>query len=81
EELLKIVTNYREIIKNLLEEGISEGQVRKDIDLDAVFTLYFGMIQSQILFWSLSDGETSLEDQVNELWKLYRELVEVREGK
>lgn len=74
-DLFDIITEYRNVIKGLLEAGIEQGQVRKDIDLDAAFTLYFGMIQSQILFWSLSGGEKSLEEQVDELWKQYRRLV------
>ncbi len=76
DDLYKIVTQYRDIIKDLLKEGIEEGQVREDLDLDAAFTLYFGMIQSQILFWSLTGGEKSLEAQVDELWGLYRGLME-----
>ncbi|KXB05212.1 hypothetical protein AKJ49_01240 [candidate division MSBL1 archaeon SCGC-AAA382A03] len=77
-DLFNIVTRYRSIIKDLLEQGIEKGQVRNDLDLDSAFTFYFGMIQSQILFWSLTGGEESLEDQASELWKLFRKLVAVR---
>lgn len=76
-ELLKVVTEYKGIIKNLLEDGIAEDQIKKDTDPDAAFTIYFGIIQSQILFWSLSDGKNSLGEQVDVLWKHYKRLVGV----
>ncbi len=79
--LFNVISEYRNIFKDLLVEGIEEGQIREDLNLDAAFTFYFGMIQSQILFWSLSGGEKSLEGQVDELWKLYRGLVEARKSK
>lgn len=80
-DLFDIVNKYRSIIKDLLRDGIEEGQVREDLALDAAFTFYFGMIQSQILFWSLTGGEKSLEAQVDELWRLYRGLVKVGKHK
>lgn len=74
-ELYEIITEYREIIRNLLKDGIENNQVREDLNLDAAFSLYFGMIQSQILFWSFTGGEESLQDQEEELWTLYRRAI------
>lgn len=79
-ELFKIVTEYKNIVKNLLEEGIRKEQVREDIDLDAAFTLYFGIIQTQILFWSLSGGKKSIDEQADELWEQYKSLLKASDS-
>jgi len=80
-DLFEIITGYKNFIVGLLERAIEEGEVREDLDLDDAFTLYFGMIQSQILFWSLSGRKMSLESQVDDLWNLYIKVVEKEKRK
>ncbi len=74
-ELHKIITEYRKIIQSLLKDGIKNNEVREDLNLDAAFSLYFGMIQSQILFWSFTGGEKSLQEQEDELWRLFNRTI------
>lgn len=76
-EFLDIINKYQDLVRNLIESGIEKGQVKEDIDIDAATTHYLGLVQSQVLFWSLSRGEISLEGQVEELWDLYENLVGV----
>jgi len=75
-ELYNIISKYRKIIKNLLKDGKGNNEVREDLNLDAAFSLYFGMIQSQILFWSFTGGKESLQEQEDELWTLFRRTIE-----
>ncbi len=75
DDLFDIISKNKEIIKNLLKDGIEEGQVRKDLDLEAAFTIYFGIIQTQILFWSLTAGEKTLDGQIDPLWNQFEKLV------
>ncbi len=74
-ELLNIINKYKDLIKSLLRKGIEKNQIREDIKPDSSFSFYFGMIQAQILFWSLSGGEKSLEGQMDELWMQFKKLV------
>lgn len=76
-ELLNITKKYQDLVHGLLEKGIKKGIVREGLDVDAATTFYIGLVQSQVLFWSLSGGEKSLEEQVSELWNLYTDLVGV----
>ena len=75
EELLGIIDRYRAFVAGLIERGIEKEQVRKDLDVDTATTFYLGLIQSQILFWSLSGGQRWLENEVGKLWTEYERVV------
>lgn len=75
-KLLDIINGYQTVIEKLIERGIEKGQIKEDIDIEGATTFYLGLIQTQILFWSLSGGEKTLNDQMDPLWSLFRELLE-----
>lgn len=77
QELLGIIDRYRDFIESILRRGIENGQIKRDLDMKAATTLYLGLVQSQILFWSLSGGEKSLDNQVDVLWPRFREILGV----
>ncbi len=76
EKLLNIVDECLSFIKNLLEEGKKTGQIRKDVDIETASIFYIGLIQSQVLLWSLSGGKRSLSEKIEGLWEHYRKLIE-----
>jgi AcrR family transcriptional regulator len=69
------VENYISRLKELLDEGVQDGAVREDVDLDAAATLLFALIQGLVNIWSLSDGKFKLLDNYASLWRIYREAV------
>lgn len=62
-------------VQEILESGIDSGEVRKDLDVEAGATFYLGIFQSQVLFWSLSGGQSSLTGRFDQLWGLYQDLL------
>lgn len=72
------VGKYIARLKELLSDGIRDGAVQKDIDLEASATLLFALIQGLVNIWSLSEGSVKLIDQYAALWKIYREGVAPR---
>ena len=62
-------------LKEILAEGVRDGSIRKDIDLDASATLLFTLIQGLVNIWSLSDNSFKLTERYRSLWLIYREAI------
>jgi TetR/AcrR family transcriptional regulator len=69
------IDKYRSRLKELLTEGVRDGAVRQDIDLEASATLLFTLIQGLVNIWALSDGSFKLIEKYTSLWQIYREAV------
>jgi AcrR family transcriptional regulator len=72
------VEKYISRLKELLNDGVRDGAVRKDIDLEASATLLFALIQGLVNIWSLSEGSVKLIERYAALWQVYREGVAPR---
>ena len=72
------IGNYIARLKELLADGVRDGAVRGDIDLEASATLLFALIQGLVNIWALSDGSFKLTDKYASLWQIYREAVACR---
>ncbi|MCX5823752.1 MAG: TetR/AcrR family transcriptional regulator [Deltaproteobacteria bacterium] len=72
------IDKYISRLKELLTDGVRDGVVRQDIDLEASATLLFALIQGLVNIWSLSDGNFNLIEKYTSLWKIYREAVAPR---
>jgi AcrR family transcriptional regulator len=69
------IDKYISRLKELLTEGVRDGAVRQDIDLEASATLLFTLIQGLVNIWALSDGSFKLIEKYTSLWQIYREAV------
>ena len=69
------IDKYISRLKELLTDGVRDGAVRQDIDLQAAATLLFALIQGLVNIWSLSTGSFKLVDKFTSLWAVYREAV------
>ena len=69
------IDKYISRLKDLLNEGVRDGAVRQDIDLDAAATLLFALIQGLVNIWALSEGRFNLLENYTTLWRIYREAV------
>lgn len=72
------IAKYISRLKELLAEGVRDGAVRKDIDLDASATLLFALIQGLVNIWSLSDSNFRLTEKYAALWQIYRDAIAPR---
>ena len=69
------IDKYISRLKELLTEGVRDGAVRQDIDLEASAIVLFALIQGLVNIWSLSEGSFNLIEKYTSLWKIYREAV------
>ncbi len=74
----RTIDKYISRLKQLLAEGVRDGAVREDIDLDASATLLFALIQGLVNIWSLSTGSFKLIEKFTALWEVYREAIALR---
>lgn len=70
-----VINRYIAALRELLAEGVKNDAVRRDIDLDAAATVLFGIIESIVNVWALSNGSFKLIDKYTSLWQIYREAI------
>jgi len=54
-KMLVVMSRYQEILKSVLQEGIKLKKINRNVDVDAAGIAFFGMVQSAVTFWALSD--------------------------
>jgi AcrR family transcriptional regulator len=74
-KIANLLTNYLQIIKDMLNAAKKNGQVNKEVDVDAAASIFVGMIQSSVVFWSLSDFSYSLRVRQAPLWREFLRLI------
>ncbi len=67
------VSNYLDFIRGILYRAVQDGRVRQDLDIDAAATAFLGLIQGNLMVWSLSDFSFSLAARHTALWKVFAE--------
>jgi AcrR family transcriptional regulator len=72
------IGRYISRLKELLSDGVRDGSIRKDIDLEASATLLFTLIQGLVSIWALSDSSFKLTDKYASLWRIYRDAIAPR---
>jgi AcrR family transcriptional regulator len=72
------IDKYISRLKELLTDGVRDGTVRSDMDLDAAATLLFALIQGLVNIWALSDCSFRLTEKYESLWKVYRDAIASR---
>ena len=68
-------THYLESIQAVLAQGIREGSVRPEVDVDAAATAFFGLIQSTATLWALNDYTAPLAEFRSQMWDIYKRGV------
>ncbi|MDH5716248.1 MAG: TetR/AcrR family transcriptional regulator [Spirochaetia bacterium] len=70
EKMLKIIMSYINGIKAILKDGISQKYFRDDLNPNAAAYAFLGLIQSNIIVWSLSDFSFSLTKTHSDIWQV-----------
>ncbi|MFO8034345.1 MAG: TetR family transcriptional regulator [Candidatus Bipolaricaulota bacterium] len=71
EQLYGVITEYKDYIVSLLSEGVAVGEFRDDLDVNAAAQAFLGLVQAQVLVWSLSEGQSVPRERVHQLWDTY----------
>jgi AcrR family transcriptional regulator len=62
-----VINKYIARIKAILSEGVKNGVISADINIDAIAKLFFGMTQGLVNMWALSKYRFNLEDEYEPL--------------
>lgn len=69
------VSNYLDFIRGILYRAIQEGRIRKDLDVDVAATVFLGLVQGNVIVWSLSDFSFPLAERHAALWNIFAESL------
>ncbi len=75
DKLSAIIRTYLAVIEGVLEEGITKGEFRRDIEVYETARTYLGMVQFSAMRWSLSEFSFSLKDESGRLWENFYLLI------
>lgn len=71
ELLREVVEKRRKFIEEIVKEGQEKGEIKENLDPKGVSLMFIGLIQAQVLLWSLSGRNPSLKKNGQELWKVF----------
>jgi AcrR family transcriptional regulator len=69
------IERYTGCLKDLLIEGVKSGEIREDIDLEAVAMALFGIVQGLVNIWSLGNYSFDPKERYAALWSIFREAI------
>ncbi len=75
EKITNLLNNYLHIIQEFLQSGKDSGRVGKETDIEAASAIFLGMIQSSVIFWTLSDFSYSLRERQDPLWQEFSKII------
>jgi AcrR family transcriptional regulator len=74
-KISETINRYISRLKGLLSEGVKAREVREDIDLEAMATLLFGMIQGLVNIWALANYSFNAEEKYLPIWYIFRQAI------
>jgi hypothetical protein len=54
---------------------VKSGELRKNLDLDGMALLFFGMVQGLVNIWALSNYKFDLEKNYELSWNTFKECI------
>jgi AcrR family transcriptional regulator len=73
-----LIRRYHEDLTGLLREGIEEGSIRPDADIDMVRNLIFGGIEQTALHWALKEEPFDVDASTKRLCELVFRAIQTR---
>ncbi|MGD9898729.1 MAG: TetR/AcrR family transcriptional regulator [Calditrichaceae bacterium] len=75
DKIAGIITQYMDYIKDIIQQAVDKGCVRKDLDVEAAAIMYMGIIQATFILWSTSDFSFPLTGKVDQLWATFSKCL------
>lgn len=72
------INSYTERIREILDEGVKAGVIRRDIDIEAAATVFFGMTQGLVNTWALSQYSFNIGEKYTSAWLILRNAITKR---
>jgi AcrR family transcriptional regulator len=70
-KIYTVIGKYNDRVKAILADGIKEGCIRPDIDLDATAQMFFSMTQGLVNVWALSHYDFKLAVAYKASWNVF----------
>ena len=70
-----VIERYITRIKVILADGVNQGVIRPNVDLDSAAILFFGMTQGLVNVWALSQYNFNLQQKYQGVWEVFRESI------
>jgi len=70
-ELNAHIAKLLRFIASLLRLGVKHGELPSNLDVEAASALYLGLIQTQLLLWSVNGKKERLMAGAEQIWALY----------
>jgi AcrR family transcriptional regulator len=80
-KILDVIELYKSKIKKILQDAKRKGLIRKSIDLDIVSMSFFGLIQTAIIQYALTNYMSPPVSNFNNMWKLFLNGIIEENGK
>lgn len=71
-----ILTSYKKYLIKILQTAQNNGNIRPDLNSEAVAIIFMGMIQSTVISWNLMNYSFSLKDREAVLWEEFSKIIE-----
>jgi len=70
-----VIEEYKGRIREILAYGVKAGEIREDVDLDAVATLFFSTLQGLVSIWALSNYSFNLQERYSPISEILRQVI------
>ena len=75
-KMYSVIEQYLKKIRGVLAGGVESRVFRKNMDVALASLAFFGLVQSLVTFWSLSDFKFSItKGRIEELFAIYKEGI------
>jgi AcrR family transcriptional regulator len=71
----KLLKQKKQLVINILNEGIEDGSVRNDTDIEQLTSIILGSMRFNVLEWRLSDFDFDMSEKGEDLWKTLNLLI------
>lgn len=72
-KMFGVINNYLKVIEGILKQGIEEGGLRSDINLESASIAFFGMVQGMVTVWGLSGYHYAFKkEQILGMFNIYK---------
>ena len=71
----KLLEQKKQLVMNILNEGIADGSVRNDTDVEQLTSIILGSMRFNVLQWRLSNFDFDMNKKGAKLWKTLNLLL------
>ena len=71
----KLLNQKKKLVMKILAEGVEDGSIRNDTDIEQLTSIILGSMRFNVLQWRLSNFDFDMNEKGEELWKTLKLLI------